>query len=220
MTKIIAIDGTAASGKGTLSRSLAAHMGFDFLDTGLLYRAVGYNMYMQKIKISDVKSILKMIREIDFSDLSDPNLLTVNSGSMASKVSVIPEVRKALIDAQRDFPNGRAGAVVDGRDIGTVIFPEADIKLYITADVEIRAKRRFNQLQNMGKSVIYEDVLGELRERDARDSGRKAAPLKPADDAVVVDTTNLNAASVLDLVISLTKSLATSGQDLGSLKSA
>lgn len=208
MSKVIAIDGTAASGKGTLSRKLAAIMGFGFLDTGLLYRAVGHKVFRDKVKISDVKAVVKCIKEIDFSDLTDPNLLTVHSGSMASKISVIPEVRKALVNAQRDFPEGKIGAVVDGRDIGTVIFPNADIKLFITADVEIRAERRFKQLQSMGKSVIYDDVLEELRERDARDSNRKVAPLKPAKDSVVVDTTSLNADSVLELAIALTKSLA------------
>ncbi len=202
---IIALDGTAASGKGTLAEKLAKHYTFDYLDTGKIYRTAGFYMLKEGIDLSDILSVLRKIGEIDFSSMTANELDTEEIGRAASQLGAIPEVREALNKAQRDFAIGKKGVVIDGRDIGTVIFPNADIKLYVTASTEIRAERRFKQLQNMGKEVIFGDVLRDLRERDERDCNRKVAPLKPALDALHIDTTLLDPASVLELVITLTQ---------------
>lgn len=206
---IIAVDGTAASGKGTLAEKLAAHYKFDFLDTGKIYRTAGFHIMQQNIDFQNLSSVLDCIKSLDFSKMTALELDTEEIGRAASQLGAIPVVRQALNQAQRDFAIGKTGIVVDGRDIGTVIFPNADIKLYVSATPEIRAERRFKQLQNMGKEVIFDDVLRDLRERDERDSNRKVAPLKPALDALHIDTTLLDQASVLELVITLTQGAVT-----------
>jgi CMP/dCMP kinase len=202
---IIAVDGTAASGKGTLAEKLAAHYKFDYLDTGKIYRTAGFHALQQNIAFQNIAAILECIKGLDFSKMTALELDTEEIGRAASQLGAIPEVREALNKAQRDFAIGKNGIIVDGRDIGTIIFPNADIKLYVTATPEIRAERRFKQLQNLGKEVIYDDVLRDLRERDERDSNRKVAPLKPALDALHIDSTLLDQISVLELVITLTQ---------------
>ncbi len=197
---VIAIDGPAASGKGTLAKSLAKEFNYAYLDTGKLYRAVGMEVLRKGRDPDDPKAAIP--EAIHFKDnfnpelLADPVLATDEAGQAASKVSAIPEVREALLQLQKDFannpPEGFGGAVLDGRDIGTVICPDARHKLFVTADTEIRAERRHKELQSRDIDVTYEAVLADMRQRDARDSGRATAPLKPAEDAVVLDTTDLD----------------------------
>lgn len=173
----VAIDGPAAAGKGSIARAVAAHFGFAHLDTGLLYRAVG-------TMGGDPAAAAKALTS---ADLSRPDLRTLAAGQAASRVAAIPEVRAALVDFQRSFARREGGAVLDGRDIGTVICPEAEVKLYVTASAEVRAHRRW--LEVGGDET---QVLAEVRERDTRDTTRKDAPLRAAADAVVIDTSNLS----------------------------
>lgn len=206
---VIAIDGPAASGKGTLARGLAEKLGYAYLDTGKLYRVVGKAVLEAGGDPDDPDDAIPEAR--DFRDnfnpalLSDPGLARDDVGQAASKVSAIPEVREALLQLQRSFalspPEGFNGAVLDGRDIGTVICPEAAHKLYVTAETEIRAQRRHKELQSRGIVATYEAVLADMRQRDARDSGRQAAPLKPAKDAVVLDTSDLDASQTLEAAL-------------------
>ena len=174
----IAIDGPAAAGKGTISRAVAESLGAAHLDTGLLYRAVG-------VKGGDP---VAAARSLTPSDLSRDDLRSLAAGEAASRVAVIPEVRAALVAFQRDFARREGGAVLDGRDIGTVICPEAEVKLFVTASPETRARRRW---QETGEGS-YQDVLAQVRARDARDTDRADAPLRPAEDAVALDTTDLS----------------------------
>lgn len=200
---IIAIDGTSGSGKGTLSTKLAQHFGFAFLDTGKIYRIVAASVLEAGIATDNVPGIIKIIGTINFSSHNYHSLHTPEISQCASEIAVHKDVRAQLNQAQRDFPNGHKGVVIDGRDIGTVIFPNAHIKFFITASVEVCAERRFKQLQSDGKLVSYADVLRDLKERDARDAERKVAPTQAALDAIVIDTSLLDAASVLELAISL-----------------
>lgn len=193
---LIAIDGPAASGKGTLARRLAEHFGFDYLDTGSLYRAVGLKLIYSGQDPSDREAAMHAAESIDADDLSNPRLRQERIGQAASIVSAYPEVRGALLEFQRNFPRGRKGAVLDGRDIGTVVCPKADFKFFITASLEARAKRRWRELSGQGIEVVYESVLEDLKERDERDAKRAIAPLKPAADAVFVDTSELSAEAV------------------------
>jgi cytidylate kinase len=194
---IIAIDGPAASGKGTLARRLADHLGLAYLDTGLLYRAVGMAVVDAGGDPSDADAAAAAARRLDPEALRNPALRLDEAGQAASKVAAIPAVRAALLDFQRDFarhpPGGARGAVLDGRDIGTVVWPDADHKLFVTASLEKRAERRLKELLARGVATIQEAVLQEMRERDARDSGRSVAPLVPAPDALILDTTELDA---------------------------
>lgn len=185
MSIAVAIDGPAASGKGTISKAVAAHFGFAHLDTGLLYRAVG-------ARVLDGMDAVEAATSLDFTDLDRDDLRTGPVAQAASKVAAIPEVRAALVDFQRAFARRAGGAVLDGRDIGTVICPDAEVKLYVTASDEIRAQRRYLELSSKGHDVTPESVLEDLRDRDRRDSERATAPLKPADDAVLLDTTDLS----------------------------
>ncbi|MDO5757562.1 MAG: (d)CMP kinase [Rhodobacterales bacterium] len=184
MTFTIAIDGPAAAGKGTVGRRLAARFGYAHLDTGLLYRATGRRMLEGLDAVEAARSLRR-------TDLDAPGLRTPEVGQAASRVAAIPDVRQALIDFQRAFASRSGGAVLDGRDIGTVICPEAEVKLYVTATDEVRAGRRHSELVAAGEDITYDEVLQDLRQRDARDSARAAAPLKPAGDAVVLDTSQL-----------------------------
>lgn len=197
---IIAIDGPAAAGKGTLARRLADHLGFAFLDTGLLYRATAKRVIEAGDDPDDAAAAEAAARALRPADLERDDLRTDEVAQVASKVSAVPGVRAALLAFQREFaatpPDGRAGAVLDGRDIGTVVCPDADAKLFITARTEVRAERRFKELQEKGLDVIYARVLEEMRERDARDSSRAVAPLEPAEDALVIDTSDLDAEQV------------------------
>lgn len=202
----IAVDGPAASGKGTLARKVAEGLGLAYLDTGKLYRAIGYQMLHSPADISDnstfTSEAIHYAKTLDVTETENEHLYDEGVGNMASQVSVIPEVREALLSFQKDFFNHLQGAVLDGRDIGTVICPDADFKFFITATIETRAQRRFKQLQKEDKNVIYENVLQDLQRRDKRDSERKVAPLMPADDAICIDTTSMAADEVLREVLS------------------
>ncbi|WP_298857960.1 (d)CMP kinase [uncultured Sulfitobacter sp.] len=182
---IVAIDGPAAAGKGTVSKAVAAHFGFAHLDTGLLYRAVG-------AKVLAGSEPHKAARSLAPEDLESDSLRTPDVAQAASKVAVIAEVRAALLDFQRSFAARSGGAVLDGRDIGTVICPNADVKLFVTASAEVRAQRRFSELSERGIADSYETVLADVKARDARDMERVEAPLKPAADATIIDTSRLS----------------------------
>ncbi|MGI3185504.1 (d)CMP kinase [Nioella aestuarii] len=184
MAFTVAIDGPAAAGKGTIARAVADHFGFAYLDTGLLYRAVGQRML-------DGEDPVTAAEALRAEDLDHPDLRGAEAAQAASKVAVIPEVRAALLDFQRAFSRRMGGAVLDGRDIGTVICPDAEAKLYVTASDETRAARRHKELVANGREIGFDEVLAELRERDARDSARATAPLKPAEDAVMIDTSDM-----------------------------
>jgi len=189
---IIAIDGPAASGKGTLGKRLAAHFGFAHLDTGLLYRAVAYDLLQAGLPLSDEIHAAEAARRLDADSLDDDLLRGAAMGEAASKVASIPAVRAALIDLQRAFASRPEGAVLDGRDIGTVICPDAAVKLYVTATPEERANRRYRELSGRGDVITYDEVLADIRARDARDTGRAVAPLRPAEDASLLDTTKMD----------------------------
>ena len=188
--RIVAIDGPAGSGKTTLAQRLARYLGLDFLDTGLLYRATAKKILAAGKTVDDVEFAERAAQSITSEDLDPGLLMTEIIGQTASKVAVIPEVRSALLDLQRRFGNDRCGAVLVGRDIGTVVRPDASHKIFVTASVEQRAKRRCKQLHERGVAAIYERVLEELCQRDARDQSRAVAPLVPAKDAFVLDTTD------------------------------
>jgi len=194
---IIAIDGPAAAGKGTLARRLARHYGLAHLDTGGLYRAVALHALESGGDPADPATAAAAAQRIRADDLGDPRLREERVAAAASVVAAIPAVRETLLAFQRDFarqpPGSAAGAVLDGRDIGTVICPDADAKLFVTASTEARAERRWRELRENGGNAIYERVLQDMRDRDARDSERRAAPLVPAGDAFVLDTTALDA---------------------------
>ena len=192
----VAIDGPAASGKGTLAKALAAHFGFAHLDTGLLYRAVGRRML-------NGEDPVQAAGVLDAGELEGPALRGPEVAQAASKVAAIAEVRAALLDFQRAFARRAGGAVLDGRDIGTVICPEAEVKLFVTASDEVRATRRYDELIGRGTAVERAEVLADLRARDARDSARATAPLKAAEDALVFDTSDQDADAVLAQAIAV-----------------
>lgn len=202
---VIAVDGPAASGKGTLARRLAEHFGLGYLDTGSLYRAVGMRVVYANQRPNDVAAAIAAAHAIKEHDLANPKLRGERIGQAASIVSAIPEVREALLKYQHDFAAQPGGAVLDGRDIGTVICPQADIKIFITASLEARAKRRHRQLQDYGITVDYQSVYDDLAERDARDSARTVAPLKAAEDAIILDTSDMTANEVLSKAMELIK---------------
>jgi cytidylate kinase len=201
---IIAIDGPAGSGKGTLAKRLADHFGLPHLDTGLLYRAVALALLEAGRPLTDASAAARAAASLDVSRLDDPRLKGRNMGDAASVVSAYQPVRDALLDLQRRFAAQSGGAVLDGRDIGTVICPDAQAKLFVTASAEERARRRHRELLARGEAADYEAILADIRRRDERDMTRSAAPLKPAADAVVLDTTSLDAreafASALHIV--------------------
>ena len=194
---IVAIDGPSASGKGTLSKRLAAHLGFAHLDTGKIYRAVGMMVVRDGGDPADESVALQAAKSLEPAILADPELGGDTAAVAASKVAAITSVRDVLLQFQRDFaampPDGLKGAVLDGRDIGTVVCPEAEVKLYVTASADIRAERRHKELLERGESSIYARVLQDMKERDERDTNRSVAPLKPAEDAFILDTSDLDA---------------------------
>ena len=189
---IVAIDGPAAAGKGTIAARLAAHYRLPYLDTGLLYRLVGRTMSERGFDTNDGAAAGTVAADIDISRLSDPTLRGHDAGELASRVAVHASVREALLAFQRRFATQAGGAVLDGRDIGTAVAPDADVKIYVTASAEERAKRRTAELNAKGRGVAYETILAEIRARDARDSGRAAAPLRMAADAHLLDTTEMD----------------------------
>ena len=194
---IVAIAGPSASGKGTLSKRLAAHLGFAHLDTGKIYRAVGMMVVRGGGDPADESVALQAAKSLEPAILADPELGGDTAAVAASKVAAITSVRDVLLQFQRDFaampPDGLKGAVLDGRDIGTVVCPEAEVKLYVTASADIRAERRHKELLERGESSIYARVLQDMKERDERDTNRSVAPLKPAEDAFILDTSDLDA---------------------------
>ena len=188
---IIAVDGPAASGKGTIAEGLARLYGYPCLDSGLLYRAVGAAVLAGAGDLDDVEAASAAAKALEARQLEDPALRTREAGEAASRVAVHPQVRAALINFQRGFAAQTPGAVLDGRDIGTVIAPQAQAKLFVTATPEARAKRRWLQLRDQGEAVTFEEVLEDIRIRDQRDSARADAPLIAAADAVLLDTTEM-----------------------------
>ena len=199
---IIAVDGPTASGKGTIAKALAGHFGLPHLDTGLLYRAVGRQCFLDGGDPDDGGDALAAT---SFPDglLLDPELRSEATGGLASRVSVHPLVRQALFERQRSFAMQPGGAVLDGRDIGTVIAPDADVKLYVTASVEARARRRFLEMQAHGRDVTLAQILADLAARDARDMQRAEAPLQAAPDAVVLDTSDLDRDAAVAAAVAL-----------------
>lgn len=206
MNKIIVIDGPTASGKGTLAKKLAKHFELPYLNTGGLYRAVALKMMLDnKSDFNDKNEVIDILRYVDFSNLENPDLYTENVGNIASKVSVIQEVRDFLFKYQHDFAYQTGGAILDGRDIGTVICPDASFKFFIVADVEERAKRRHKEMLEKGFEVDYNEILTKLVNRDKSDKERANSPLKKADDAVEVNTTNMSIDQVFEYVLSFIK---------------
>jgi cytidylate kinase len=189
---IIAIDGPSAAGKGTIARAIATHLGYHFLDTGTLYRMVGLAMLNAGKSADDVKSAVGFAETLDPSAVQDRDLRTETVAAMASAVAAIPEVRKALLEFQRQFAKRAPGAVLDGRDIGTVVCPDADLKFFVTASVQTRVTRRLAELKGLGLKADYETVLEDIRSRDDRDASRKDAPTKQATDAIMIDTSELD----------------------------
>ncbi len=188
---VIAVDGPAASGKGTIGRALARHLGLPHMDTGLLYRAVALNLWRWGGDPAIEFEALRACDDLGF-DPDDPELRSEPVSKIASVVSGYPSVRAALLKRQQDFAGQDGGAVLDGRDIGTVIAPDADVKLFVTASPEVRAKRRLKELEKRGMHAHFEEVLADIRARDERDSTREVAPLKPAADAILLDTSELD----------------------------
>ena len=205
----IAIDGPAASGKGTLARTLAMKLSFDYLDTGTVYRAVAREALAKNLELSEenqsIQQLVEICNQLELPISQDETLRNSDVAQAASKIASLADVRSALVEKQREFaqnpPSGK-GAVLDGRDIGTIILPDADRKFYIDANIEVRAKRRHLELEASGTEISYAEVLADLTERDARDKNRTTAPMIAADDAIFIDTTQKNAEEVLRLTLS------------------
>jgi cytidylate kinase len=195
---VIAVDGPAASGKGTIAAFLAKTFDLPVLDTGLLYRAVGVLMKKAHEDLGDQAAACAAAATITADQLTDPELRTRAAGELASRVAVHPRVRNALMEFQRTFAGQEGGAVLDGRDIGTVIAPDAPAKLFVTAAPEVRANRRWRQLAAQGEKVSFEDVLADIRTRDERDGARSSAPMRRADDAVLLDTSEMTIEQAAD----------------------
>lgn len=208
---IIAVDGPTASGKGTIARALSAHFRLPHLDTGLLYRAVGRQVLLNEGDPDDAQDALA---GCTFPDalLGDPTLRNEETGGLASRVSVHPQVREALFERQRAFATQPGGSILDGRDIGTVIAPEADAKLFVTASVEARAQRRFLEMRERGVRVTLLEIADDLRRRDERDRERAVAPLIPAEDAMVLDTSGLGREEAIEAAIEAVERMAASGR--------
>jgi CMP/dCMP kinase len=211
---IIAIDGTAASGKGTLARALAGKLGLAHMDTGALYRLIALRMIEESLPATDEAAAIGFAKALKTAfragDERNPKIRTDEVGQMTSRISALAPVRTEVLELQRNFANHppelspgnpARGAVLDGRDIGTVVCPEAPVKFFVTADTSIRAQRRHKELQSSGIPVTYEAVLADMRERDARDAGRTTAPMKPAADALILDTTAMTASQALDTAL-------------------
>lgn len=206
---IIAIDGPAAAGKGTLAQRLADHFGFAYLDTGSLYRAVGLAVLRAGKSPDDEGAANAASAHLDHALLTDPALRAEETGSAASVVAAMPTVRSNLLEFQRNFasdpPGGKQGAVLDGRDVGTVVCPDAALKLFVTASAEVRAKRRFLEIEARGEAADFDKILAEVKVRDERDMNRADAPLKPAEDALLLDTSELDIDAVFLRAAALVK---------------
>ncbi|CAK00580.1 (d)CMP kinase [Bartonella tribocorum] len=189
---VIAIDGPAASGKGTLARKIAAHYHLHHLDTGLTYRGVAYALLQHNLALDDEKNAITYAKELDFNTLNLAFLSSHELGEAASKIALNPTIRKILVEKQRNFAKTLPGSVLDGRDIGTIVCPDADIKFYILANVQTRAKRRYQEILKKGGQANYHEILNDLEQRDSRDITRKESPLKPAENAHLLDTSELS----------------------------
>ena len=204
---VIAIDGPAASGKGTLARRIASHYGYAYLDTGSLYRAVGQAVVAGGGDPADDKAALAAAQTLDIAHIDERAIRTREAGDAASIVAVKPAVRAAILDFQRDFasspPGGEKGAVLDGRDIGTVVCPDASVKLFVTASPEIRAHRRWLELNKSGSEASEAQILEDVRERDRRDAERSVSPMKPAADAYLLDTSDLSIEAAFDAAVAI-----------------
>jgi CMP/dCMP kinase len=200
---IIAVDGPSAAGKGTIARGLARHFGFHFLDTGKLYRMVGLEMLRTQTNMEDEVRAAAVASELDPLAYEDEDLRRETVAAAASRVSALPGVRAALLALQRNFARKLPGAVLDGRDIGTIVCPDAHVKLFITASLEVRSHRRFLELKALDDKVALQQVRAEVTARDHRDSTRAIAPLVPASDATVLDTTNLSSAEAIAAAIAI-----------------
>jgi len=194
---VVAVDGPAASGKGTIAKRLGQMFDLPVLDTGLLYRAVGV-ITDRAGELDDPEAAAAAAATLTADQLDDPDLRTREAGELASRVAVHPHVRAALLEFQCTFAEQEGGAILDGRDIGTVICPEAPAKLFVTATPEVRAERRWKQLAAQGEKVSFDDVLADIRRRDARDGGRETAPMRPAPDAVLLDTSEMTIEQAAD----------------------
>lgn len=200
---IIAIDGPAGAGKGTLAKALAARLNYPHMDTGALYRATALALLRAGDDPEAPSAAAAAAQALDLDTLDSPDLRSAAVGAAASKLAALPAVRAALLHLQREFAHRPPGAVLDGRDIGTVVVPDADVKLYVIASAEIRARRRHEELLARGETSIYQRVLAEIKARDARDAGRADAPMRKADDAVEIDTTDLLPAQVLECALAV-----------------
>lgn len=207
---VIAVDGTAASGKGTIARRLAAHFGFHHLDSGSLYRLVALGVHVAGGDPNNENDALKSAQKIDPTKANDPRIRSAEIGRLASQVSVFPKVRAALLEYQRAFAHRPPGAVIDGRDIGTVVCPDANAKLFVDARPEIRARRRWLELKSYGDKRSEPAILADLRERDARDASRATAPMKPAKDAALLDTSDLDIDAAFKAALALVERSLTS----------
>ena len=204
---IIAVDGPAAAGKGTLARALADHFGFAYLDTGSLYRGVAHALLSAGHAPANEQEALKAAENLDPKAIDPVAIRTSEVGEAASIIAAMPAVRAAILALQRHFasqpPEGKPGAILDGRDIGTVVCPEAEVKLYVTASAEVRAHRRWLELKNSGSELSEAQVLEDVVARDARDTGRASSPMRPADDAHLLDTSNLSIEAAFDAAVVL-----------------
>lgn len=204
---IIAVDGPAAAGKGTLARALAEHFGFAYLDTGSLYRGVAHAVLMSGSAPQDEAAAVQAAETLDPAKIDPVAIRTPEVSEAASVVAAMPPVRAAILAFQRRFaknpPNGEPGAILDGRDIGTVVCPDADVKLYVTASPEIRAHRRWLELKGSGSDLSEAQVLAEVKERDARDADRATSPMRPAEDAHLLDTSNLSIEAAFGAAVAL-----------------
>ncbi|MEW5420690.1 (d)CMP kinase [Amorphus sp. 3PC139-8] len=218
---IIAIDGPAASGKGTLARRLAAHFGLRYLDTGLTYRAVADELLRCGEPLDDEPAAVRAVARVDFANMNRAHLAGHRIGEAASQIAVMPALRTALVDHQRGFAETPPGAVLDGRDIGTVVCPAAPVKLFVTATPEARARRRADEMASRGEPGHYDEVLADLRRRDARDTGRSVAPLAQAPDAVLLDTTELDIDAAFRAAVDIVRqALRAKGGQNGGLSTA
>lgn len=197
---LIAFDGPSASGKGSLAQNIAKHYNLPYLDTGLLYRYLAFKIHESNININDLNKIAPLIENLSESELQNPILRSNLVSELASQIATHPEIRSLLFNYQRKMALNPSGAVIDGRDIGTVICPEADLKFFVIAKPEIRADRRFHQLLSMGLPADYSTILAEIKQRDERDMNRATSPLRPADDAIIIDTSDLDIAACLELI--------------------
>jgi cytidylate kinase len=202
---VIAIDGPAASGKGTLAKLIAASWGLPCLDTGLLYRAVARDVGARGYRLTDAWAALAAARSLDPATLDDPGLRSAGAGEAASIVASMPPVRAALLAYQRAFASQPGGAVLDGRDIGTVVCPQADAKIYVTARPQVRAWRRFVERRAQSEPVTFDAVLADIERRDARDAGRESAPMRPAPDADLLETSDLDIEAAFEAAVGLIK---------------